>query len=112
MCWEPPGASRQPQAAIEGSGRGCRRRVTPERDGAVHMRVGGGGVCRAVRGCGGGGGAHRRLGAAPVARGAVCRHVRLRRLRGGSARLRGDSAQLWGTEVVRNSGFEDGGWWN
>jgi hypothetical protein len=67
---------------------------------------------RGVAGVRGGGGAHRRLGAAPVARGAVRGRARLRRLRGGGARLRGDRARLWGTEVVRNGGFEDGGRWN
>ena len=72
-------------------------------------------MCGAVwggAGVRGGGGAQRRLGAAPVAWGAVREHARLRRLRGGGARLGGSSARLWGTGVVRNGDFEDGGQWN
>ena len=87
--------------------------ATPERDGGgAHARGGCGGVCGAVRdgagrcgavrGSGGGGGAHRRLGAALVAWGAVCGRARLRRLRGGGARLGGGSARLWGMWVVQN----------
>ena len=70
------------------------------------------GVVQGGAGVRGGRGAHRRLSAALVARGAVRGRARLRRLRGGGARLRGDRVPLWETEVVRNGGFEDGGQWN
>ena len=60
------------------------------------------GAVRGGAGVRGGGGAHRRLSVAPVARGAVRGRARLRRLSGGGATVRGCGGQRWyGTVVLR-----------